>query len=151
MSAISIATEAALARDIKEKLALEFPSVALTETYDSNGYPVINFGTITASGGGAVIRVKPSDDVSGIDSLGLTQRVYEPHLVQACLEESATADVFVMTSVTWSKVEKILNQAGCKTQVFMSDNGVAPSTGSMTGSAAITLWPDVYNKQKQQQ
>lgn len=151
MSAISIASEAMLAQDIKDQLVLEFPAVTITQNFDSDGYPIVNFGTLTASGGGAVIRVKPSDDVSGVDSLGLPQRVYHPHVVQAVLEESATSDVFVMNSLTWSKVEKVLQAAGCKTQIFMSDNGVAPSTGSMTGSPAVTLWPDIYNKQKQQQ
>lgn len=151
MTAVSIATEAALERDINEKLNLEYPTVSTLEGWDTNGYPTVSFGTVTAGGGGAVIRVIPSDDVSGQDSLGLTQRVYHPHVVQACLEESGTTDVFLMTSAVWTKVEHIMEQSGCKLEIFKSANGVAPSTGSMTGTPMITVWPDVYNKQKQQQ
>jgi len=151
MTAVSTATEAALARDIDEKLALQFPTFPLTQDVDSNGYPTISFGTVTAAGGGAVIRVIPSDDFSGTDSLGLTQRIYHPHVVQACLEVSSTPNVFVMTSTTYAQVQQILQESGCKIEVFTSANGVGPAVGSMTGTPLVTLWPDIYNKAKQQQ
>ena len=151
MTAVSTATEAALARDIYEKLVLGFPTKTITQDVDSNGYPIINFDNLAAGSGGAVIRVVPSDDVAGFDSLGLAQRVYHPHVVQACLEESSTSDVFVMISTTFAQVEQVLEQSGCKLEVFKSANGVGPAVGSMTGTPLITLWPDLYNKMKQHQ
>ncbi len=149
--AVSIATEEALARDIAEALTLVFGATNVAQSTNSSGYPTVTYGSLNAGQGGAYIQVVPSDDVTGTDSLGLTQRVFHPHVVQACFEESATTNVFVMISTTFAKVQNILDKAGCKLELFKSANTVTPGAGSITGTPLVTIWPDVYNKMKQQQ
>ncbi len=149
--AVSIATEEALARDIAEQLTTAFGAANVSTGFNASGYPTITYGSLNAGQGGAYIQVVPSDDVSGTDSLGLTQRVYHPHLVQACLEESATTNVFVMISTTFARVANILDNVGTKIEFFKSANTVTPGAGSITGTPLLTLWPDIYNKMKQSQ
>lgn len=147
-----IATEQALARDIVEALTLIFGAAAVTaQGTNAAGFPTITYGSIAAGGGGAYIQVVPSNDASGTDSLGLTARVFHPHVIQAAAELSAVANVLVMTSQNLSRLIAILDKTGCKIELYTSANTVAPSVAAITGTPFVTIWPDLYNKMKQQQ
>ena len=150
MAAISTATESQFSRDIQELLTLLFPSTTFTTSTDSNGYPNITWGTVTAGSQGCYIKVVPSNDVSGVDALGLTQRVFQPHVVQAVFEESGTSNVLVLTSDKFSQILQALQKVGAKIELYKTTNGTGPSDAGVTGSAWVTLWPDLYNKMKQQ-
>ncbi len=151
MPAVSTATESMLANDIYERLALVFPSATITKGTDANGYPTLQYGAGTAGTQSFFTKVVPASEVSGTDSLGLTQRVYHPHTVQLAVEESATTNVWVLLSTTYSQVMKALEAVGCKIEIYKSANTEAATNATITGTPIVTIWPDLYNKMKQAQ
>lgn len=147
--AISDKMSAVMARDLAQSLELFYPSETLAESADANGNPVISFGSLTA--GGAVFRVKGIDE-GGVDALGNTARIYAPHVLQLCVEESATTDVAVMTSVVFAEILALCTHSGAQIEVYFSANGDAPATDEMVAANLVkTIWPDIYNKVKQAQ
>lgn len=147
--AISDKVSVVMARDLAQSLEVFYPSETLAESADASGNPTIAFGSLTA--GGAFIRVKGIDE-GGVDALGNTARIYAPHVVQVCLEESATSDVAVMTSVVFAEVLALCTHSGAQIEIYFCDNGETPSAAEMVAANLVkTIWPDIYNKVKQAQ
>lgn len=143
--------EEVIARDLGEQLQLLLSTLtdaSYTEGTDSDGNPTIAFGTQTAGSQNAFIRIK-GEAIGGVDSLGLTQRVYQPHVIQVALEEASASGATILSLANVSQLLQLCQKAGAKVEVYLSANASIPSVNSITAAnLEKTLWPDIYNKMK---
>lgn len=143
--------EEVVARDVGEQLKIAFKTETdayFAEGVDADGYPTITFGTQATTENCAYIRVK-AEAIGGTDSLGLAQRVYQPHVIQLCVEESASAGISFFKSGKFAKLVALLAKVGAKLEIYLSDTTVVPVVTEVTAAnLAETIWPDIYNKMK---
>lgn len=143
--------EEVVARDLGEALKRELK--ALTDAYylegvDASGNPTITFGTQATTSQCGYIKVK-GEAIGGYDSLGLAQRVYQPHVIQVCVEESASAGISFFTAANLAKLLAIVSKVGAKVELFLSDTTVVPVDAQLTAANLVaSIWPDTYNKMK---
>jgi hypothetical protein len=65
--------------------------LTVSESFDTNGDPVISIGTLVAGSRSAIIRVKAIDWPLAKDVLGLASTIYTPHVIQLLTESNPTA------------------------------------------------------------
>lgn len=116
------------ARQMKEDIVLR-SGLAVVDSFDGSGNPVLTVGTATSTNQGCTIRIKMADTVQ-VDGLGLTQRVFTPHIVQLIVEESGTANVGVLTSVNLSKILAELLKHAMRVDIHLVINGENPTLAS---------------------
>lgn len=120
-----------LAHELADKLKKRI-SLAVAESFDSNGHPLIQVGEGTDNAEGAVVRIKPIDWALAKDILGLASQVYTPHVIQICVESSDNGNgdsVEALGYNTWANLLPLLGQCletGCKVEVYAvaNDTGV---------------------------
>lgn len=132
-----------LSRQLKEDLALVLGST-LTESFDSNGCPVLTYGAATANSQSASIRVKMVDSIQ-TDGLGLTQRVFTPHIIQLLVEESATADVLILKAQEYSKILAQLVKHGTRVEVWHAANTNAPTFANIANSTLEVVIDHIWH------
>jgi len=135
-------------------LALRTPSFTITKSFDSGdtdyvGAPVITWSADSSPGVGeqmAVIRVKQLDAV-GTDILGLTQNVFTPTVIQIGLEASSVSGACELDVSNWLLLIGECLKFGTLVEVYMSDDGTAPSTDNDSCMVASKLqasfWPAI--------
>lgn len=80
-----------LAHNLASELAVRMTGLTVSESFDSNGDPVISIGALTAGSRSAIIRVKAIDWPLAKDVLGLASTIYTPHVMQLLTEANPTA------------------------------------------------------------
>lgn len=133
------ATEKAvqIARQLAEDLGLR-TGLAVVKGVDSSGNPTIALGTGVAGSQSAFLRCLQQSSL-GTDGVGLTQRVYTPHIIQIVLETSTLANVPLLTGVNEAKVWYDTTKFGTRVELYLSANGTGPSVAGITGSPAVVI------------
>lgn len=138
-----------LARQLKEDLALRLSSLGATLDVDASGYPTVTVGDNSAPGNqAAFIRVREEEVMGSLnkDSLGLTQNVYTPHVIQVAVETSGTAGVTLVTLANLSLLLGEVMKHGTKVELWLEDNGTAPTvTTFSTASKKKQTWDHLYH------
>jgi hypothetical protein len=80
-----------LAHNLASELKIRMSALTITESFDTNGDPVISIGALTAGSESAIIRVKAIDWPLAKDVLGLASTIYTPHVIQLLTESNPTA------------------------------------------------------------
>lgn len=119
-------------------------SVTITESQDSDGYPLILVGDVAAAGvKAATIRIRPITwPVVQTSIPGISQPVYTPHLVEMVYENIAanTARFLLKLQVPMAKL-------GMRMVVYRTAAATAPVVGTMTeANKQFSDDADIYNK-----
>lgn len=125
------------ARQLAEALQLRL-GLAVAVDRDAAGNPVIKVGTLATTTQSAYIKIKPDYDPSPFENgIGMTQRVYTPHVIQLLIENggavTGVGDSIVLTVANYSKILFELSQIGMKVEVYeqaagaLVDGGIAPA------------------------
>ncbi len=140
----------ALAAEIKDELAKR-SSLLITEGFDSAQNPTILLGAAAAKAAGCFIRVKAdwSDNTATVDGLGLTQRVFTPHIVQIAFEANAEAGGADENDVnTWAVLLAVLGTVlsrGTKVEVWLETAATKPTITTFdTASKKKAEFRDLY-------
>lgn len=120
------------ARQMKEDIALR-TGLAVVDSFDATGNPVLTIGTATSTNQGATVRIKMVETPM-VDGLGNSQRVFAPHIVQLIVEESASAGVAVFNAANMLRVVNDILKHGMRLDVYLAANGQAPT---IAGAVAI--------------
>lgn len=131
----------ALSRVMLDNLTLRLASsgLAIAQSYDSSGNPVISVGPGTAGGQNAVVRIIAYPSI-GTNSLGIAQDSYTPHVIQIATEASATAGVDIMTEANKLPILGESLRTGCKVELYQSANLTAPSTATMVAANLVASY-----------
>ncbi len=137
-----------LIRQLAEDLTLRLSALTVTAGTDSSGNPQITVGTGIAASQSAFIRCIPESTLQ-VDGLGLTQRVYTPHIIQFVLETSTIAAVALMTEANKMLLLGELLKHGTKVELYMSANANAVDVADITGTPVqvwASLWQPLTNQ-----
>ncbi len=139
----STAKANSIARQLKEDLALRLSSLAIADGYDASGNPQVTLGTLLAASESAYIRVIPESTIQ-VDGLGLTQRVYTPHIIQIVLEMFTTTNLTYMTA---PKLMLLLGEClkhGTKVELYLSDNTDVVAVGEIIADNLVQTWSHLW-------
>jgi hypothetical protein len=125
------------ARQMKEDIYLR-TGLAVVDSFDANGNPVLTIGTATSTNQGCTVRIKMVDTVQ-VDGLGNAQRVYTPHVVQLITETSLVAGVSYLTTSNLSRILFELTKHGIKVDIYMPAQGQAPTVANITATPAVSI------------
>ncbi len=139
----STAKANSLARQLKEDLALRLSALTVTQGYDASANPQVTVGAGTAGTQSAYIRIVPEATIQ-VDGLGLTQRVYTPHIIQVVLETSTIAAVSLMTEANKFLLVGELLKHGTKVELYMSANTNAVDVADITSGNLIQTWNHLW-------
>ena len=148
-----MATSKAIAtmREIKTSLQLRLGALwTITEALSAGGDPTLAIsltsdGAWTAAEEYALLTLSPVADL-GTDILGLAQRVVCPHVMKIGLEESAVADVSVLTTPRFTTIVGECIARGFRTEIYHSANTVQPVAATLVAANLQTAFaPDIYN------
>lgn len=134
----------ALARSIASELRLRQSALAVAESFDSDGSPLVKLGTGSIGAAGGLIKVRPQDWPLAKDILGLTASIYSPHVIQLVTEanyEGATDNVLDIN--TPAVLLLLLGEAlskGCRVEWYQSANGNAPDASDITSGNLKASW-----------
>ena len=106
----------ALAADIKDDLAVRFPSETVALSYATGGAPIVTVGTK------ALIRIDLEAAV-GTNVLGLAQTVYTPHIAQVVVigsGEGTSGNIVTGAGFVGLAVLGDVLQRGLKTNLYVS-------------------------------
>lgn len=133
-------------RVLFDKLSLRYGYLAtpltVVQSFDTTGNPVLSIGTVSAGNQCLVIRVLPVASI-GVDSLGLAQNSYTPHIVQICTELSATSGIDILTEANKLPALGECLRLGMRTELYQSANGVAPATAQMTSGNLVAFFDNL--------
>lgn len=128
MTAKAIALAHEIASLLKQRQVL-----AVTESFDTDGLPLVKVGTGVAGTAGALIKLVPQDWALAKDILGLTGNVYAPTKAQILFEGNNIAGAGADIN-TWAQLLPIIGEVlsrGCRTEVYTVANGVAPTAAGI--------------------
>ncbi len=136
-------TALTISRELAAKISKRLPStLILTEGFDASGNPTmtINDGTAATTEQNFFIRtIEQPVPTNAVDSLGLTQQSYGPHVIQIAMETSTVALLGFPTDANRLAVFGEVLRVGAKVEVYLSANGVVPVVASITGTPAATF------------
>lgn len=143
------------ARQLKENLSIRLGALwTIVETVDASGNPVLKV-SLTADGAWttaeeyAYIRVKPVA-TTNVDSLGLAQTVFCPHVIQIAVEESAAADIAYLTAPRFGIILAECLARGMAVEWYHSANTVEPVVGTIAEANLQfrfrNLWQGITNQ-----
>lgn len=146
-TAKAIAAARELADNLKIWLAASMPVVS--ETFDTNGDPVITFSADATPVAGekiVVIRVKAIDWPDAKDIFGNTAIKYGPHVFQVCTEANPAAGAGADILGAGDKLSVFAECArrGSFVEHYESAAATAPSTSQMTSANLKGTWKDLY-------
>ena len=131
----------ALSSDLK----LRLPALAVVETYDSSGNPVLSLGTGIAAGANICIKVAPQSWPTAKDVLGLTATVYSPTVVSICTETNPVAAPDYVSRAQLLAALEVCGQQSCRVDWYESPNLTPPSSATMITAYLTTSWvPFIY-------
>ena len=128
----------ALAADIKDDLAVRFPSETVTLSYATGGAPIVTVGTK------ALVRIDLEASI-GKNVIGMDQTVYTPHIAQVVLDGTAdaTGDIVAAAIPVSLAVLGDVLQRGLKTNLYIA-NAVSNSAiidGNLVASFDSLKYP----------
>ncbi len=131
-----------LANQLKVRAARFATPLAVTESQDTSGNPLVIVGVVSAAAGaGATIRLRQIDWPLVQDSIGLPQKVYGPHVSELVYEAGVAADTVEMIST----LEMALAQLGTRVDIYQSPNGTAADyTQFLPANLKCTFAPSLY-------
>lgn len=139
------------AQPIAHKLAdiLKARGYTLTESFDTDGYPLVSVGPGTNGGKNAIFKVLPTGWPLQTDVLGNTANSYGPHSVLIATEADS-AGTGIAAASGWQFLADMLFQGmltGCHIDIYQSANGTAPtaSTFSTASNLKASFDPDIYH------
>ncbi len=134
----------ARARDIAQELRLRFARVAtplaISQSQDTNGNPLIVVGSVAAAGtAGFTIRFRPIDWPNVQTSIGLAQPVYGPHVTEVVWEAGISLD----TIEDIAQLLLTLGKRGTRMAIYSSPNGTAADFTQLIPANLVTEYlPD---------
>jgi len=128
----------AIARDIEQRV-IAVTGATYTESYDSNGMPILLFTSKLGEMIFVKVEVEP-DPANPVDSLGLPQVIYSPH--QCTLLEVPFAEA---TDLSFRAIVE-METAKHGTKTFLYQVNPLPASYSLAGATLITTDPsDPWN------
>ena len=139
---MSLAKANSLMRTLREKLVLRLPSTYLfSDSVDASGNPVLTIAQkapwVTADNY-FVIRVMPLPQI-GVNSLGLAQEAFTPHVVQIDTEASATAHVSFVKDLVMEPVLFEVFRLGTMVDFYLSTTTVKPVVADFADATKFEL------------
>ena len=135
-----------IAADLASDWKLRLSALALAQSSDTDGCPVITLGTNVAGSDGAVIKVLPLVTFL-LDALGNAQPVYSPHKIQIVTEADPTggSGADPVTANTLMQVFGETLRKGTIVEWYQSANGTAPSVSAITAGNLKSTFSNLYN------
>jgi hypothetical protein len=143
-----------LSRELANKLSIRFAGTAgaglatlVREGFDASGNPIINIddGTPATTEQCILVRVLEQPSI-GLNSLGLTQDSFGPHVIQVVAEASAaSAAINRLTQANQMKLWAELLKLGTKVEVYHCPTGAAPVVGDIVAANLVATVQDLYN------
>lgn len=131
----------ASAAELAEELGMRLPALAISQTFDTDGSPLIQIGAGTAGSAGGIVKISPISWPNATDILGLAQQIYTPHVIKVGLEANYAATTDNVADVnTLDTIMKILGSValrGSQVQVYQSANGTAPSATTLADATKL--------------
>ena len=126
----------AIANDLASELKQRQTALAVAQSFDTDGNPLIQVGAGTAGSKGGLIKVKPIDMPWAKDILGNAAEVYTPHVIQLGLEANPAggAGADVNDRGTSLLLYAILATRGTRVEVYESANGTAPTSATLVSA-----------------
>src|SRR3954470_4450865 len=115
----------ALSNSVLDKLKARLNgSLTAVQSFDTDGYPLINIGPGTAGSASFLIKIAAASWPKGLDALGLAQNVFTPHIIQLATEaDYAGATDNVADPTTRAQLGLVLGQLfgmGCQLDWYES-------------------------------
>ena len=131
-----------IAHTIAQNIKLRQSALAVTESFDTDGFPLVQLGTGAIGAAGGLIKVQPVDWPLAKDILGLTATNFGPHRVQIVTESNpaggAGADINTAAQLLLVLGDAILS--GCQIEWYQSANGnAADPSDIIAGNLKATL------------
>jgi len=124
----------AIAAEIASSLKFR-TTLAIAESFDSDGYPLVQVGTGDAGDPGGLIKVMPQDWSLAKDILGNTATIYTPHVAKIVFEANAEEGGADEDDVnTWAVLLPIIGEVvmrGTRVELYLSDNASAPDAAEI--------------------
>ncbi len=143
-----------ISRELANRLTIRFAGTAgaglatlVREGFDASGNPTMNIddGTPVTSEQCVFVRVLEQPSI-GLNSLGLAQDSFGPHVIQVVIEASAaTPTINRLTALNQMKLFGEVLKMGTKVELYHTPTGAAPAVGDITAGNLITTWQDLYN------
>jgi hypothetical protein len=141
-----IAKSSTLMLKLKEELRQKLPSFVQTDNVDSNGYPTLLLSADSTPAAGEqnmFIRITTMSSPF-VDSIGQSQSVYGPHVIQSVEEASTISGVSLLTLANRSKIDWCITRAGCQEEKYLRANGAAPGLSDITSGNLVSKVADAY-------
>lgn len=145
-----------LAHEIADKLKLRFAGKTVTESFDTDGLPLItvNDGTPATTEMNILVKVNMQSWPLAKDILGNTANIYAPLTVQLATEAPA-AGSGPGVYLTCQNALDILGELvfkGSRVEWYQSANGTVPSASTIAAAnLKASFQPDLYNPLTNQQ
>jgi hypothetical protein len=130
----SLALRDSLAADLSKRL----PALAQTKGFASD-LPTLLLGSGAAASQSAFVRIQPEASLYN-DIAGNAQPVYSPHVIQVCVEESATADISLFLGANFMHLLAACAKMGCKVELYMSANTDPVAVGELVPANFKAVW-----------
>lgn len=134
-----------IAADLVSNWKLRLSALALTQTIDTDGCPVIQLGAGTAGSNSALIKVLPFTTFLS-DALGNPQPVYGPHTIQIATEADPAGGAGA-DPVTANTILQVFGEAlrkGARVQWYQSANGTAPTVSTLVAGNLVSSFDSLY-------
>lgn len=115
------------ARELKQRLQLSVEGAALSESLDASGLPVLK---LTKGSESIFVKIGLAGNAGRVDGLGLSQRVYSPHVCEILQEEAAVATELDARAKVLAACAKL----GMKLDVW---EVTAPSAFDLSGATKV--------------
>lgn len=141
-----------LAHQIADVLKVR-QSLTVTESFDTDGNPLISVGTLTAGSAGATIKIQPVAWPLANDILGNAANIYSPSKIMLGTE-ARTGNGGWMTH---AQLLPLLGEAllhGALLEWYETSSGTAPTVANTvfaSGNLIASFYPDIYNPLTNQQ
>jgi hypothetical protein len=128
-------------------LAVRLPALALVQSTDTDGYPLISIGAGTAGGANAIIKVLPQNWPLATDVFGNAANSYGPNSILVATEADSTSSG--ADPLTPAQLLPILAQValmGTHIDWYQSASGTAPTAATFATATNLkaSFDTDVY-------
>lgn len=126
-----------LAAELKDNLEKRFAVVS--QSFDTDGAPLILVGDGTAGSQSMLVKVKQFDPI-GTNAIGQSVQGYSPHICQVVLETSTIANVALMTEANEIAALGEVLKLGTRVELYMSANGNAVDASDIISGNLKATW-----------
>lgn len=129
-----------IAADLVSALSVRLPALAIVQTVDTDGCPLVRIGAATAGADGALLKVLPVTTFLS-DALGNPQPVYSPHIIDIASEAGGAP---VLTAATQMAIFGECLRKGTRVQWYQSTNGTSPSVATLVAGNLVASFDSLY-------